>query len=62
MQVHPFIVLVSVLFGATLLGVLGALVAIPVAASIDILLQEWWRYRQEQKELEDFEAVAVPES
>ena len=32
-NVHPFIVLVAVLFGSTLLGVLGALVAIPVAAS-----------------------------
>jgi predicted PurR-regulated permease PerM len=48
-RVHPFVVLVSVLFGATLLGVLGALVAIPIAASIDILIQEWWRYRQEQE-------------
>jgi predicted PurR-regulated permease PerM len=61
-RVHPFVVLVSVLFGASLLGVLGALVAIPVAASVEILLQEWWRYRREQKELEDFEAVALPES
>ena len=61
-RVHPFVVLVSVLCGATLLGVLGALVAIPVAASIDILLKEWWRYRHEQRELEEFEAVAVPES
>jgi predicted PurR-regulated permease PerM len=47
-RVHPFVVLVSVLFGATLLGVLGALVAIPVAASIDIAIQEWWSYRKEQ--------------
>ena len=47
-RVHPFVVLVSVLFGASLLGVLGALVAIPVAASIDIVIQEWWKYRQEQ--------------
>jgi predicted PurR-regulated permease PerM len=60
-QVHPFVVLVSVLFGATLLGVLGALVAIPVAASIDILIKEWWRWREEQRQLEDFEAVAAPE-
>jgi predicted PurR-regulated permease PerM len=30
-----------VLFGATLLGILGALVAIPVAASIQILLREY---------------------
>jgi predicted PurR-regulated permease PerM len=40
-HVHPFITIVSVLFGATLLGVLGALVAIPVAASIQILFREY---------------------
>jgi predicted PurR-regulated permease PerM len=40
-NVHPFITIVAVLFGATLLGVLGALVAIPIAASIQILLREW---------------------
>lgn len=40
-HVHPFITIVAVLFGATLIGVLGALVAIPVAASIQILTREW---------------------
>ena len=40
-NVHPFITIVAVLFGATLLGVLGALVAIPVAASIQILVREY---------------------
>jgi predicted PurR-regulated permease PerM len=40
-NVHPFITIVSVLFGATLLGILGALVAIPVAASIQILFREY---------------------
>jgi predicted PurR-regulated permease PerM len=44
-QVHPFVVLVSVLFGATLLGVPGALVAIPAAASIQIAMREWYEYR-----------------
>jgi predicted PurR-regulated permease PerM len=39
--VQPFITIVAVLFGATLLGVLGALVAIPIAASIQILLREY---------------------
>jgi predicted PurR-regulated permease PerM len=48
-DVHPFVVLVSVLFGATLLGVLGALVAIPVAATIDISIQEYVRYRRETR-------------
>ena len=47
-NVHPFIVLVAVLFGSTLLGVLGALVAIPVAASVQIAIREWWDYRHEQ--------------
>jgi predicted PurR-regulated permease PerM len=46
-NVHPFIVLVAVLFGATLLGVLGALVAIPVAASVQIAIREWWTYRHD---------------
>ena len=46
-NVHPFIVLVAVLFGATLLGVLGALVAIPIAASVQIGVREWWTYRHD---------------
>jgi predicted PurR-regulated permease PerM len=50
-QVQPFIVLVAVLFGSTLLGVVGALVAIPLAATIQIALREWWDYRREQREL-----------
>jgi predicted PurR-regulated permease PerM len=40
-KVHPFITIVAVLFGATLLGIMGALVAIPVAASIQILVREY---------------------
>jgi predicted PurR-regulated permease PerM len=40
-NVHPFLTIVAVLFGATLLGVLGAIVAIPVAASIQILIREY---------------------
>jgi predicted PurR-regulated permease PerM len=40
-KVQPFITVVAVLFGATLLGILGALVAIPVAASIQILVREY---------------------
>jgi predicted PurR-regulated permease PerM len=45
-NVHPFVVLFSVLCGATLLGVIGALVAIPVAASIQIAVREWWEWRR----------------
>lgn len=40
-NVHPFITIVAVLCGATLLGVMGAIVAIPIAASIQILVREY---------------------
>ena len=40
-NVHPLLTIVAVLCGGTLLGVLGAIVAIPVAASIQILLREY---------------------
>jgi len=45
-EIHAFAVLVSVLFGATLFGIVGALLAIPVAASIQIALREWLDYRR----------------
>ncbi len=44
-DLSPVLVILSVLAGATLLGVLGALLAIPAAATIQILLREWWRAR-----------------
>jgi predicted PurR-regulated permease PerM len=40
-QLEPLIVLISVLFGSTLFGVLGALLAIPVAATIQIAIREY---------------------
>jgi predicted PurR-regulated permease PerM len=45
-SVHPFVVLTSVLFGSTLFGVLGALLAIPIAASIQIAIVEYNRLRR----------------
>jgi predicted PurR-regulated permease PerM len=49
LDIHPFVVLVSVLFGSTLFGVPGALLSIPVAASGQIAVAEWWRFRREQR-------------
>jgi predicted PurR-regulated permease PerM len=46
-NVHPFGVLVAVLFGSTLFGVIGALLAIPIAATILITWREYWEYRRE---------------
>ncbi|MDX8152835.1 AI-2E family transporter [Patulibacter brassicae] len=41
-------VMVAMLFGSALLGVLGALVAVPVAASLQIGVRDWRAWRAEQ--------------
>jgi predicted PurR-regulated permease PerM len=47
-QLSPLAILISVLIGATIAGVLGALAAIPVAGTIQVLLQAWLRGRRER--------------
>ena len=42
----PLLVIIAVLIGATLLGVLGALLAIPVAAALQILVKDFWHFRK----------------
>jgi predicted PurR-regulated permease PerM len=37
---------VAALFGGALLGVIGALLSIPTAASIQIAVREWLDYRR----------------
>ena len=44
-QLHPLIVIVAILIGAALLGVLGALVAIPAAAAVQAVVRDYWRFR-----------------
>ncbi len=44
-DINPFLVVVAVLFGSALLGILGALVAVPVAASVQIAVREYLDYR-----------------
>jgi predicted PurR-regulated permease PerM len=46
-EIEPFTVIVAVLFGATLFGLFGALLAIPAAAAIQIAVREWWAYRRD---------------
>jgi predicted PurR-regulated permease PerM len=60
--VHPFVVLVSVLFGSTLFGVLGALLAIPVAAAIQISIREYVAFRDTPAEDMPPPGVPAPET
>ncbi|MFM8761703.1 MAG: AI-2E family transporter, partial [Solirubrobacterales bacterium] len=48
-QLEPFVVLISVICGGVLFGIVGALLAIPIAASIQIGAQEWWRFRLDRR-------------
>lgn len=57
--VSPLVVLVSVLLGGTLLGVLGALLAIPAAGSMQILLRQALQARRRHVESVE-RAGAVP--
>ena len=50
-DVSPLLVIVAILIGSTLLGVLGALVAIPVAAAVQILVRDIWSRRQPPMEI-----------
>lgn len=50
-DLDPFVVVVAALFGGTLFGILGALVAIPTAAAIQIGIKEFLRYRREESEV-----------
>jgi predicted PurR-regulated permease PerM len=47
-EVPALVTVVAVLVGGALLGVLGALVAIPVAAALQLLLREVWLPRQDR--------------
>ena len=45
LHVNPIVTILAVLAGASLLGILGALIAIPTAAAIQIVLSDWWSSR-----------------
>ncbi len=47
-QLSPLAILVSVLIGAKIAGILGALAAIPVAGAIQVLLLAWLQSRRER--------------
>ena len=49
-QISPLIAIVALLAGAQILGILGALIAIPVAASIGAVFSELWPRREPTQE------------
>ncbi|MGZ8707532.1 MAG: AI-2E family transporter [Gaiellaceae bacterium] len=45
-QLSPLAVLIAVLIGAELAGVIGALAAIPVAGTVQVILRDWLQHRR----------------
>jgi predicted PurR-regulated permease PerM len=44
-ELHPLVVIVAILIGGSLLGILGALLAIPAAATVQSVVRDLWRFR-----------------
>jgi predicted PurR-regulated permease PerM len=49
-RLSPLVILVSVLIGAQIAGVLGALAAIPIAGTIQVLLLAWLEERRRRRD------------
>ena len=56
-KIHPAVAVIAVLAGAQLAGILGALLAIPVAASLGVIFDEIWPPPADQDE----DSAALPE-
>jgi predicted PurR-regulated permease PerM len=59
-NLHPLAVITAILIGSSLLGVLGALVAIPIAAAIQIALKDVWEHRSSPVMGARGEPIATP--
>lgn len=45
-RLNPLWIILAVLIGSQVLGLVGALVAIPLAGIVQVLIQEWWSWRK----------------
>jgi predicted PurR-regulated permease PerM len=61
-QIHPLIIIVSIIFGSAIGGFLGMLLAVPVGAYIKLIFVRFVDYRLEHKEeMKRMEAANKPE-
>lgn len=56
--ISPLTVLISILFGATLAGLAGALVAVPLAGAIQVIVSDLKAARESEEKLEEVTAAA----
>lgn len=60
-QIHPLLVMISLIFGSAIGGLGGMLLAVPVGAFIKVLFMQFIEYRIEQKKDKDSEEVEITE-
>ncbi len=53
---HPLVVVVSLFIGEEVLGILGALLAVPIAVVMQILLDQFWKFGDEPQEADEGQA------
>ena len=53
---HPLVVVVSLFIGEEVLGILGALLAVPIAVVMQILLDQFWKVGDEPQEADEGQA------
>ena len=44
-RLHPAVILIVLVFGGAIAGIWGVVIAVPLAATVKILLGHWWRTR-----------------
>jgi predicted PurR-regulated permease PerM len=60
MKLPATVILIAILIGATLMGMLGALLALPVAAAIPVIVRFLGDWRERQSDGENGEAAPLP--
>jgi len=58
-NLNPLWIIIAVLVGTQVLGIVGALVAIPVAGILQVLVQDWLRHRDDGDGAEERHATEV---
>jgi putative heme transporter len=61
LRMNPLLIALAMLVGTAFAGILGALLALPVAGAVQVLLQDWLTRRQERWRLEERREAALAE-
>ena len=60
MKLSPSVILIAIMTGASLMGILGALLALPVAAAIPVVFRYIQEWREREDQLQDIESRTLP--